>query len=46
VFVELRQDSSRSRLRRRLLQRLVEPVLVWLLPALLVVAAVYALADR
>ncbi|HEX6702271.1 MAG TPA: hypothetical protein VF101_16210 [Gaiellaceae bacterium] len=44
--MELRQSTNRSRLRRRLYHRLVDPVLVWLVPALLVVLAAYALAHR
>jgi hypothetical protein len=41
--VELRPISRR--LRRRLHRRLVDPLLVWLAPALLVIVAAHALAH-
>jgi hypothetical protein len=44
--VELRQTWHRSRVRRRIYHRFADTVLVWLLPAFLVVVAAYALAHH
>ena len=44
--MELRQTHLRPRLRRRIRHRLVGLVLVWLLPAWLVVALAYLVVKR